>query len=162
MACASCTTRAAGLSTLVAGTGLVGLGLWARADVKRSLARERITSPGSADPPNAPVVDAATARALAETIRDATLSATEGKTYGETPSYVDADGRPTSDRALAATDPLTGAPVDNPHVRLWVTSTTLQSALMQAYLAQRLAELTAGLGAILVGVGAGLAAASRH
>jgi len=108
------------------------------------------------------VVGAAAARSLAETIRETTLSATEGRTYGETPSYVDADGRPTPERALAATDPLTGAPVDNPQAQLWVTSTALQSALMQAYLAQRLAELTAGLGAVLVGVGAGLAAASRR
>lgn len=160
--CDSCTTRAAGLSTLVAGLGLIGIGAWARADVRRSLARERITSPGSADPPNAPVVDATAARSLAETIREATLRSTDGKTYGETPSYVDSEGRPTSDRALAATDPLTGAPVDNPQVTLWVTSTALQTALMQAYLAQRLAELTAGLGAVLVGVGAGLTAASRR
>ena len=162
MACGRCTTTAAGLSTLVAGLGLVGIGAWARADVRRSLARERITTPGSAEPPNAPVVDAAAARSLAETIREATLRATEGRTYGETPSYVDVEGRPTSDRALAATDSLTGAPVDNPQATLWVTSTTLQSALMQAYLAQRLAELTLGLGALFVGIGAGLTAASRR
>lgn len=156
--CPACVSKTTGLATVAAGFGLIGLGLGARADVKRSLARERITSPGSAEP----VVDAAAARSLAETIRESTLRGADGKTYGETPGYVDAEGRPTADRAQAATDPVTGAPVDNPQVNLWLTATTLQSALMQAYLAQRLAELTAGLGAVLVGVGVGLTAASRR
>ncbi len=157
MACsAACTTRAAGLSTIAAGLGLLGLGLWARRDVRRGLVRERIVTPGGEA-----VVDAGAARLLAETIREATLSSTGGRTYGETPSYVDQEGRPTADRGLAATDSLTGAPVANPQAALWITSTTLQTALMQAYLAQRLAELTTGLGAVLVGVGAGIAAARR-
>jgi hypothetical protein len=52
--------------------------------------------------------------------------------------------------------------VDNPDVRLWLQATTLQTALMQAYLAFRLAELTAGLGAVLVAVGGGLSAAASR
>ena len=155
--CGACTTRTFGVSTIAAGFGLVGLGLWARRDVRRGLARERIVAP-----PDTPVVDAAAARSLAEVIREATLSSTGGTTYGETPGYVDAEGNPTADGALAATDALTGAPVENPQVALWVKSTALQTALMQAYLAQRLAELTAALGAVLVGVGAGLAAVPRR
>ena len=163
MACgATCTTRAAGVSTLAAGFGLLGLGLWAGRGVRRGLERERIVSTPGSKPPSAPVVDAAAARSLAEVIRDATLSSTGGTTYGETPSYVDAEGRPTGDRSLAAPDPLTGEPVQNPAQALWLQATTLQTALMQAYLAQRLAELTVGLGAVLVGVGAGLAAAPRR
>ena len=156
------TTKAAGVSTLAAGLGLVGLGLWARRDVRRGLERERILSAPGSKPPSAPVLDAAAARSLAEVIRDTTLSSTGGTTYGETPSYVDAEGRPTADRALAALDPVTGEPLQNPQLALWLQSTTLQTALMQAYLAQRLAELTLGLGAVLVGVGAGLAAVPRR
>ena len=152
----ACTTRTAGVSTIAAGLGLVGLGLWARRDVRRGLTRERIVAPH-----DVPVRDAAAARSLAEVIREATLSSTGGTTYGETPGYVDAEGRATAEEAFAATDPLTGAPVENPHVALWIKSTALQTALMQAYLAQRLAELAAGLGVVLVGVGAGLAAAPR-
>ena len=60
----------------------------------------------------------------------------------------------------AAKDPLTGEPLENPEHGLWLQSTALQTALMEAYLAQRLAELTVGLGAVFVGVGAGLAAAA--
>ncbi|HET6601136.1 MAG TPA: hypothetical protein VFG57_04170 [Gaiella sp.] len=163
MACGgACTTRAAGVSTLAAGFGLVGLGLWARRDVRRGLERERIVSTPGSMPPSAPVVDAAAARSLAEVIRDATLSSTGGTTYGDTPSYVDAEGRPTPDRKLAALDPVTRKPVQNPAQALWLQSTTLQTALMQAYLAQRVAELTVGLGAVLVGVGTGLAAVPRR
>jgi hypothetical protein len=78
------------------------------------------------------------------------------------PSYLDPEGSPTGDAALALRDELTGKPVDNPDVRLWLQATTLQTALMQAYLAFRLAELTAGLGGALVAVGAGLSAGGRR
>ena len=163
MACSGArTARTAGVSTVAAGLGLVGLGLWARRDVRRGLERERIVSTPGSKPPSAPVVDAAAAHSLAEVIRDATLSSTGGATYGETPSYVDAEGRPTSDRDAAALDPVTGEPVQNPAQALWLQSTTLQTALMQAYLAQRVAELTVGLGVVLVGVGTGLTAVRRR
>jgi hypothetical protein len=162
MGCTTCTTRAAGLSTLAAGIGLVGVGLWARADVRRALARERIISTGASEPPNAPVTSGPAARSLAEVIRENTLSAAGGLTYGETPAYVDAEGTPTDDKSLAATEVSTGEPVESPHHALWIQSTALQTALMQAYLAQRLAELTAGLGVVFVGIGAGLAAAASR
>jgi hypothetical protein len=153
----ACTTRTAGVSTIAAGLGLVGLGLWARRDARRGLARERIVAP-----PDVAVRDAAPARSPAELIREATWSSTGGTTYGETLGYVEAEGRPTAEKAFAVTDALIGAPVENPYVALWVESTALQTALMQAYLAKRLAELTAGLGVVLVGVGAGLAAVPRR
>lgn len=156
--CEACTTTVAGVSTLAAGIGLIGVGLWARRDVRRSLERERIASIRD----STPVVDAAAARSLAEVIRENTLAAAGGQTYGETPAYVDAEGRRTADRAVAAPDPLTGHPVESPEHALWIQSTALQTALMQAYLAQRLAELTVGLGAIFVGIGGGLAAAARR
>jgi hypothetical protein len=160
--CAGCTTRTAGAATLTAGLGLLGVGLWARADVKRALARERIVSTPSAKPSSTLVTGAGAARSMAEVIRDNTLASTGGKTYGEVPPYVDAEGHPTGDKDRAATDPLTGEALESPEHALWVQSTALQTALMQAYLAQRLAELTAGLGAIFVGIGAGLAAASSR
>ena len=156
------TTRAAGVSTLAAGLWLIGVGVWARRDVRHGLGRERIKSTSNAAPGGAPVADAAAARSMAEVIRDNTLASTGGKTYGETAAYVDAEGHPTDDRESAAKDLLTGAPLENPEHALWIQSTALQTALMEAYLAQRLAELTVGLGAVFVGVGAGLAAAARR
>lgn len=138
------------------GLGLLGLGLWARRDVARTLARERIRGLDAK-----PVTSAATARSLAEAIRASTLESTGGHTYSETDAYVDEAGNPTSDRASALVDERTALPVENPAVKLWLQSTTLQTALMQAYLAFRLAELTAGLGAAFLAVGAALAATGR-
>lgn len=145
---------ASGAAVGLVGIGLVGAGLWARRDVARTLARERIIF----GPDRAPVVSATAARSLAESIRASTLETTGGRTYSETLSYLGVDGEPTSDASLAAREDGTGHPVENPHVALWLQATTLQTALMQAYLAFRLAELTAGLGASLAIVGAGLAA----
>ena len=147
----------AGAAVGLVGLGLVGVGLWARRDVARMLVRERIVF----GPGGKPVVSAAAARSLAESIRESTLETTGGRTYSETPAYVGADGEPTFDTSLAARDGGSGRPVENPHVALWLQATTLQTALLQAYLAFRLAELTAGLGASLAIVGAGLAARRR-
>ena len=153
---------AAGTGVALAGLGLVGVGLWARRDVARALSRERITGTGSMTPPNAPVTGAPAARSLAEEIRRITLKASGGRTYAETDEYLARDGGTTSDAALALTVEQTGQPVHNPSYELWITSTALQTALMQAYLAFRLADLTAGIGGVLVAAGAGIAAAGRR
>lgn len=156
------TTGVAGACTLAAGVGLIAVGLWGKLDVRRGLARERIVSTPDAKPPRRPVTSPAAARSMAEVIRANTLSATSGRTYGETAAYVDEHGSPTSDRALAAKDAVTGAPVESPEHALWIQSTALQTALMEAYLAARLAELTVALGATFVGIGAGLVSAARR
>lgn len=136
----------------VGGLALVGVGWWARRDVARALAQERIVGPGGKL-----VTGAAGARSLAEAIRESTLESTGGRTYSETESYLAGDGSATSDAGAALEDERTGKPVANPEATLWLQATTLQTALMQAYLAFRLAELTAGLGAALAVVGTGLA-----
>lgn len=151
-----------GCAVAATGLGLVGIGAWARRDVRRELARQRVSAPPALAAGGGPVASAPAARALAELIRDRTLEASGGRTYAETDPYVTADGATTSDPAAALTDKRTGQPLANPEVELWITSTALQTALMQAYLAFRLADLTAGLGAALVCAGAGIAAAGRR
>ena len=133
------------------GIGLVAVGARARYEVRRGLARERIRD-------GADVGTAAAARSLAERIRQNTVDATGGLTYAEVEPYVDEAGRPTGDASGAARDGRTGQPLENPSHDLWIQSTTLQTALMQAYLAFRLAELTVALGATLALVGLRLAA----
>lgn len=152
-------TKASGIVVATAGAGLVVVGLWARREVERVLARERIVGTSETAPPDAPVTSASAARSLAEVIRSRTLAATGGRTYAETAEYVDGDGNPTSDAGSALRDERTGQPIENPEHALWLQSTTLQTALMQAYLSSRLAELTVALGASLVAAGAGLVAA---
>ena len=151
------TGAAAGL----AGCAFIGVGLWGRREVRRALALERIVGDSESSAPNALLTSATGARSMAERIRQSTIEATGGRTYAETASYVGVDGEPTSDAARALKDERTGQPVENPDHDLWIQSTTLQVALMQAYTAFRLAELTVALGASFVGVGLGLAAAGR-
>lgn len=155
-------TAASGLAVGLAGLGFVGAGLWARLDVRRALERERVAALGDDRPPGARVTNAARARSMAEFIRQNTLEATGGRTYAETEPYLDANRRPTTDRELALKDERTGEPVEHPDHALWIQSTTLQTALMQAYVAFRLSELTVALGASLVAAGTGLAAAGRR
>ena len=143
----------------LAGVGFVGLGLWARREAGRTLARERIVG---ADGRQQPVTNASQARALAEFIRRNTVDATGGRTYAEVAPYVDGKGGPTSDAEAAVKDERTGQPLENPDHELWLQSTTLQTALTQAYLAFRLSELTIALGASFVLVGVAIAAGARR
>jgi hypothetical protein len=152
---------AAGLAVGLAGLVFIGTGLWGRREVRRALARERILHPGLPEG-RANVTSASRARALAELIRQSTIDATSGRTYAEIEPYLDTRGTATADSANAARDERTGQPLANPDASLWIQSTTLQTALMQAYMAFRVSESTAALGVVLVAAGAGLAAAGRR
>jgi hypothetical protein len=152
---------AGGAAAGLTGLGLIGLGLWAHRDVKRALERERIVSTPDARPPNALVTSAAAARSMAEVIRRNTVGATGGRTYAEVEPYLTGEGRPTSYAEAAGRNELTGQLLENPDHDLWIQSTTLQTGLMQAYMAFRMAELTMAMGAGLVGIGLGLVSAGR-
>lgn len=158
---ASGAVKASGVTVSLTGIGLVAAGVWARREVKTTLARERIVSTADSTPPSAPVTSGAAARSLAEAIRRSTLEAANGRTYAETDLFLDAARRPTSDRERALEDERSGQPVENPEHTLWLQATTLQTALMQAYMASRLAALMIGLGGAFLAVGAGLTAAGR-
>lgn len=149
--------RASGPVVSLAGLGFVALGVWARREVRTALARERIVHPSGARP----VTSGAAARSLAELIRRSTLEDAGGRTYAETALYLDAERNPTSDRARAIEDDRSGEPIENPEHALWLQSTTLQTALMQAYMASRIADLMLGLGAVFVAAGAGLSVSTR-
>ena len=151
-----------GTAVGLAGLGFVGIGLWGRRDVRRALERERIVSAPDATPPNEFVTSARGARSMAEVIRRNTLAGTGGRTYAEIDPYVDVEGRPTAEDERAARDERTGGRLENPEHALWVQSTTLQAALMQAYMAFRLAELTVALGVAFVAAGVGLTASARR
>ena len=148
--------RAGGLAVGLLGCGFIGVGLCARRDVIRALEQERIVSTPDAIPPNRLVATAGAARSLSEVIRRNTVESTGGRTYAEIDPYVDEAGSPTAEAARAARDERTGARLENPQHALWVQSTTLQTALMQAYMAFRLAELTIAVGVAFVAVGVGL------
>lgn len=151
----------AGPAVALAGLGVAGAGLLARRDVRRALVRERIEPIGSSSR-HGVVSTPAGARALAEFIRGSVLESTKGCTYAEVEAYLDSDGLPTADAVLAARDPNTGRPLENPDHALWLEATTLQTALMQAYVAFRLAELTIALGASLALAGLAIGSLGRR
>ena len=151
-----------GMGVVFTGVGLAGLGLWARREVRCALERERITAPAGGGRGGGPVASASAARALAEAIHEQTLESTDGRTYAETDEYLAADGSTTGDTANAIHDDMTGRPLRNPEVDLWIRSTALQTALMQAYLAFRLADLMVAVGGSLVLAGTGITAAAKR
>jgi hypothetical protein len=150
-------STAAGASLGAVGAACAVAGARAYRDVRTTLERERVTGVGGGVPVGTAVRDPASARAMAETIRCRTLDTTEGRTYAEVSSYVDAEGQPTRDRASALVDERTGTPLRNPEVDLWLQSMTLQSALMQAYAGFRVAQLTMAVGGALALAGLGVA-----
>jgi hypothetical protein len=93
-------------AVLAAGAGviLVAGGSWAVWFTYQNVARENIVTPEDASIPNAPVRGPLTLRSQAEVIREHTLKATDGKTYAEMSR--DDEQRP-----------------------MWVTATTLMTAL---------------------------------
>ena len=105
-----------------------------------------------------PVVSATTAQAMADIIRHHTMEATNGVVYAKMGHYLTAAGKGTDDVNLAAKDPKTGQPVENHARDIWVTSVTWQTALTQAYMAFKIADLVAGLGALFIVVGVAVGA----
>ena len=127
--------RWAWLGAIVFGFVLVGAGAFmayegrmAHNDVRDTLADERIITAEDAEIPLAEVDSAAEAKAQAQIIREHALAATGGKTYAEL------------DR-------------DDPARATYLNSVTLRSALMESYLAFKVADLVVGIGAIVILLG---------
>lgn len=136
---------------IVVGVILVVGGVAGAMFTYQSVAREKIVTPEDASIPNKPVRDPMTLKAQADIIRKHTLETTKGKTYAEMPrevAKVDATGSAVLDKD--------GKPVMEPNMarNIWVTATTLTTALslgMIAYLISGLAILL-GLSSIWIGI----------
>ena len=128
--------RWAWLGAVVFGVVLVGSGLYmvresriAHDDVRDALAEERIITPEDAEIPLATVDSPAEAKAQADIIQEHALKTTDGKTYSE----------------LAR---------DDPRRATYLQAVTLRTALMESYLAFKVADLVMGVGAIVALLGA--------
>ncbi len=113
------------LAVLVGIIMVIG-GTWAIMFTYENVAREKIVTTEDASIPNTPVGDPMTLKAQADVIRKHTLKVTEGKTYAEMPQQVaklDASGSAILDKD--------GKPVMVPNAarNIWVTATTLTTAL---------------------------------
>lgn len=115
---------------VLAGAGLfmVNEGRAAYSEVRDTLAAERIVTAEDAAVPLAPVTGPAEAKAQAEIIREHVLRTTGGKTYAEL------------DRS-------------DPNRTLYLNSVTLRTALMQSYMAFKIADLVQGVGVLVALLG---------
>jgi len=111
---------------IVAGIILVGGGIWGATFTYQNIARENITTPEDAAIPGVPVRGPFTLKAQADIIRTHVLNTTGGQTYAEMPRQipkVDESSNPVLDE--------NGEPVmvANTTRDLWITATTLITAL---------------------------------
>jgi hypothetical protein len=141
------------------GIGAVVAGISGRNQVRDELAREQIVgTPDMKGVANQTVDTGSEARDFAAGMRKHTLEATGGKTYAQMPRFQGKNGQPTNDEKLAAVDPKSGKPVDNPARQIWVTETALSSALNTAYFAENVAlfSIVMGIALLLTGAGFGV------
>jgi hypothetical protein len=146
---------AASVILIAFGLGATYMGVDGRDRVRDDLAREQIVGTEDSTIPNQKVDTGSEAQAFAAVIRKHTLEATGGQTYAQMGRFLDENGKPTSDEAIAAKDPKTGEPVENGLRNMWVTSTALSTALNTAYFAENVANfaIVMGIALLLTGVG---------
>src|SRR6187455_2116038 len=123
------------IGAVLFGVVLIGAGLFmvregrnAHDEVENTLSSERIVSAEDADIPLTAVTGPDEAKAQAEAIRQHMLKITNGKTYAE----------------LDRTDP---------NRAQYLNSVTLRTALMESYMAFKIADLVSGVGLIVAALG---------
>jgi hypothetical protein len=137
------------------GAGSIITGLNGRDRVHRDLTNEQIIGTPDSSIPNQLVNNGTKAEAFAAVMRKHTLEATGGKTYSQMDRYMGKNGKSTSDEKLAAIDPKSGKPVDNPLRNLWVSETALTTALHSSYFAESVATFAIVMGFALMLTGGG-------
>jgi hypothetical protein len=136
-------TMLAGITLVIAGSGGVLF-------TYRSISQEKIVTPADSSIPNRPVRGPLTLQAQASTIRKHALKMTNNQTYAEMPrqiTKIDENGKSILDKD--------GKPVMVPNATrdIWVTATTLTTALNMGILAYAFAGLTILIGCISIGNG---------
>lgn len=142
------------------GAGTIVVGALGFAEVRDTISREKITATNDARElgvnldPGEEINSGAEAKEFAKIIRAHVLESTGGRTYAEMGRYLTASGEETNDEAEAAKDDQ-GRPVPNGARNLWVTATSLTTALNTSFLAERIAlfAMVMGIALLLTGVG---------
>jgi len=112
--------------TILTGVAFVTGGIWGMYFTYKNVSEEKIVTPKDSAIPEKPVRGPLTLKAQADIIREHTLRMTDGKTFSEIPRQIpklDSDGNPVSDAE--------GKPVmvENTDRDIWITATTLRTAL---------------------------------
>ncbi len=168
---------AASVLLIAFGIGMIATGNSAQSTVHDNLAQEHITGTPDMTPTgiaaaakeskltgitlptcsvaNQPVNDGASAKCFASYMRIHALEATGGRTYSQMGQYLTAQGKETSDKTQAGTDPKTGQPIPNGARNVWVTETALGTALNTSYFASSvgLFAIVVGIALLLIGTG---------
>ena len=149
------------------GIAVIALGIWGFAFTRDHIEREGITFGPIEDPAVAehaeqwagePVDTGRKALAMAEIMREHTLSSTGGLTYAEMGQYQSAedpsDPVGTNDPEAAAKDE-NGEPISNSARNIWVTETALATALDMGFMSEMLSifSIIVGFALLLTGVG---------
>ena len=152
---------AASVILIAFGAGAIGIGITGFNDVRDEIAAQNIVAGDDAAEltngrlqPGDEIKTGAQARAFADIMEYHTLDATEGRRYAEMGRFLTAEGKDTSDEALAAKTP-EGRPVENGLRNMWVTETALTTALNTAFFAERVAlfSIVMGVALLLTGIG---------
>ena len=146
---------AASVVLIAFGIGIIVVAGNGRDTVRSTLAAEHIVGTEDSTIPGQLVDTGAEAQAFADVMRAHTLKATGGLTYSQMDRFLDEQGKPTSDEALAAKNPTTGQPVENGLRNMWVTETALTTALQTAYFGEQVAMFSTIVGIALLLIGTG-------
>jgi hypothetical protein len=149
------------------GIAVIVLGVWGFAFTRDHIEREGITFGPIQDPAVAehaeqwagePVDTGRKALAMAEIMREHTLSSTGGLTYAEMGQYQSAENPSdpvgTNDPEAAAKDE-NGDPISNSARNIWVTETALATALDMGFMSEMLSifSIIVGIALLLTGIG---------
>jgi hypothetical protein len=152
---------------IVLGIVVIVLGIWGFSFTRDHIEREGITFGPASDPAvqehaeqwaGEPVDTGRKALAMAEIMREHTLSSTGGLTYAEMGRYQSAanpdDPKGTNDETAAAKDE-SGQPISNGARNIWVTETALATALDMGFMSEMLSifSVVVGIALLLTGIG---------
>ena len=142
--------KVSSLLAIVAGIILVSGGIWAIVFTCKNITQEKIITPADASIAGKPVKGPFTLKAQADIIREHTLKSTGGLTFSEMPRQIeklDQNGKPVLGKD--------GKPVmvANTARDIWITATTLTTALNLAILTYLFSGLIVLLGCISIWTG---------
>ncbi len=145
--------------SIVFGVILVVAGIWGIVFVYRKIAEEKIVTPADSILAQKAVRGPLTLSAQADIIREHVLKMTNGKTFAEMPREIpklSTDGKPLLDQ--------NGKPImiENAGRNVWITATTLTTALNLAMLTYALCAFVIVCGLLFGGIGIVFYLLSQH
>ena len=127
-----------GILAIITGLILILGGAWGISFTYKNVSQENIITGEDASIPNTKVLGPLTLKSQADIIREHTLKITEGKTYAQMPRFVE-----KKDNAGKVVLDENGKPVmtENTARNIWITATTLTTALNLAIMSYAFASL---------------------